>query len=149
MTSYCTYAEVLAMTGTTYPQVTVEAIITLADKELNARLAAKGLAAAYTDVGLQEAGLNLTLVRLFIRMRLDGTKTKSLTLGKEFSISDDIDTAIEGHQAVAASLIQAYVDSQTSSGGSSGYESATRSDQDMSDFALNPMTMPTYGGDEW
>lgn len=101
MTSYCTYAEVLAMTGTAYPQVTVEAIIVLADKELNAMLAAKGIAAAYTDTGLQEAGLNLTMARVLTRMRMDGTKPNTLTLGG-LTMSDSVDKAIEGHRTVAA-----------------------------------------------
>lgn len=147
MTSYCSYAEVLVMTGTDYPQATVEAIIVLADKELNAMLAAKGIAAAYTDIGLQEAGLNLTMARVLTRMRMDGTKPASLSIGG-LSMSDSIDKAIEGHRTVAAQMAQAYIDAHTSSGGSSGYERAGRSDADMSDFAINPMTMPTYGDDD-
>lgn len=147
MTSYCTYAEVLAMTGTAYPQATVEAIIVLADKELNAMLAAKGIAAAYTDTGLQEAGLNLTMARVLTRMRMDGTKPNTLTLGG-LTMSDSIDKAIEGHRAVAMQLVQAYIDAHTASGGASGYERADRSDADMSEFALNPLTMPTYGDDD-
>lgn len=147
MTSYCTYAEVLAMTGTAYPQVTVEAMIVLADKELNARLAAKGFTAAYTDMGLQEAGLNLTLARLLTRMRMDGTKPGSLSMGG-LTMSDSIDKAIEGHRAAADVLISAYADAHLSSGGSSGYERADRADQDMTDLRLNQMDVPTYRGDE-
>lgn len=149
MTSYCTYAEVLAMTGTAYPQVTVEAIIVFADRDLNAMLKAKGYAAAYTDDDLKEAGLNLAMARLMTRMRMDGTKPNTLTLPGGLSMSDSIDKAIEGHRQVAAEKVQNYVDSHTSSGGATGYERADRADQDMSDFAINPMTMPTYGGDEW
>ena len=147
MTSYCTYAEVLAMTGTAYPQVTVEAIIVLADKELNARLAALGHAAAYTDVGLQEAGLNLALARLLTRMRMDGTKPGSLSMGG-LTMSDSIDKAIEGHRAAADTLIAAYVDANRSSGGVSGYERADRVDQDLTELRLNQMDVPTYRGDE-
>ena len=146
MTSYCTYAEVLAMTGTAYPQATVEAIIVLADKELNARLSALGHAAAYTDVGLQEAGLNLTLARLLTRMRMDGTKPASLSMGG-LTMSDSIDKAIEGHRAAADALIAAYADANRSSGGVSGYERADRADQDMIDLRLNQMDLPTYMGD--
>ena len=145
MTSYCTYAEVLAMTGTAYPQATVEAIIVLADKELNARLAAKGFSAAYTDTGLQEAGLNLTLARLLTRMRMDGTKPGSLSMGG-LTMSDSIDKAIEGHRAAADVLISAYADAHLSSGGDSGYERADRADQDMTDLRLNQMDVPTYRG---
>jgi serine/threonine protein kinase HipA of HipAB toxin-antitoxin module len=147
MTSYCTYAEVLAMTGTAYPQATVEAMIVLADKEMNAMLAAKGIAAAYTDTGLQEAGLNLTMARVLTRMRIDGTKPDMLTVGG-LTMKDSVDAAITGHRTVAAQLVQAYIDAHTSSGGSSGYERADRSDADMSDFALNSLTMPTYGDDD-
>lgn len=145
MTSYCTYAEVLAMTGTAYPQATVEAIIVLADKELNAMLAAKGFAAAYTDSGLQEAGLNLALSRLLTRMRMDGTKPSSLSMGG-LTMSDSIDKAIEGHRSVAESLISAYADANRSSGGVSGPERADRADQDLTDLRLNQMSIPTYRG---
>lgn len=147
MTSYCTYAEVLAMTGTAYPQVTVESIIVLADKELNARLAALGHTAAYTDVGLQEAGLNLTLARLLTRMRMDGTKPDMLTMGG-LTMKDGVDAAIAGHRAAADVLIAAYADANRSSGGVSGYERADRVDQDLTDLRLNQMGIPTYRGDE-
>lgn len=145
MTSYCTYAEVLAMTGTAYPQATIEAIIVLADKELNARLSALGHAAAYTDVGLQEAGLNLSLARLLTRMRMDGTKPDMLTMGG-LTMKDGIDAAIAGHRAAADVLIAAYADAHRSSGGVSGYERADRADQDMTDLRLNQMDLPTYRG---
>ncbi len=145
MTSYCTYAEVLAMTGTTYPQATVEAMIVLADKELNAMLAVKGFAAAYTDTGLQEAGLNLALSRLLTRMRMDGTKPSSLSVGG-LTMSDNIDKAIEGHQLKAESLISAYADAHRSSGGVSGSERADRADWDLTDLRLNQMNIPSYRG---
>jgi predicted acyl esterase len=145
MTSYCTYAEVLAMTGTAYPQATVEAIIVLADKELNAMLAAKGFAAAYADIGLQEAGLNLALARLLIRMRMDGTKPDMLAVGG-LTMKDSVDAAIAGHRAAADVLISAYADAHLSSGGVSGYERADRTDQDLTDLRLNQMSIPTYRG---
>lgn len=147
MTSYCTYAEVLAMTGTAYPQATVEAIIVLADKELNAMLVAKGFAAAYTDTGLQEAGLNLTLARLLTRMRMDGTKPDMLAVGG-LTMKDSVDAAIAGHRSTADALVTAYTDAHRSSGGVSGYERADRADQDMTDLRLNQMDVPTYRGDE-
>jgi len=147
MTSYCTYAEVLAMTGTAYPQVTVEAIIVFADRDLNAMLKAKGYAADYADDDLKEAGLNLTLARMFTRMRLDGTKPGSLSMGG-LTMSDSIDKAIEGHRQVAMEKVQNYADAHLSSGGTSGYERADRADQDMTDLKLNQLTMPSYRGDE-
>lgn len=148
MTSYCTYAEVLAMTGTKYPQATIEAMIVLADKELNAKLAAKGYAAAYTDVGLQEAGLNLSMARLLTRMRMDGTKPNSLSLPNGLSMSDSVDKAIEGHRAVADDLIKTYLGTHTSTVDSSSYERADRVDQDVTDLQLNQMVMPTYRGED-
>lgn len=134
------------MTGTAYPQATVEAIIVLADKELNAMLAAKGFAAAYADIGLQEAGLNLALARLLTRMRMDGTKPTSLSLPNGLTMSDSVDKAIEGHQRKAESLVYAYADARRSSGGISGTERADRTDQDLTDLRLNQMSIPTYRG---
>jgi hypothetical protein len=148
MTSYCTYVEVLAMSGTAYPQATVEAIILLADKELNAKLASKGYSSDYTNAGLQEAGLNLTLVRLFTRMRMDGTKPDSLSFGRSgLTMSDSIDKAIEGHQSKADELLMAYADANRSSGGASGYERSDRVDQDMVELQLDQLILPTYRGD--
>lgn len=148
MTSYCTYAEVVALSGTVYPQATVEALIVFADRDLNAMLKANGYAAAYTDDDLKEAGLNLAMARLLTRMRMDGTKPNSLTLPGGLSMSDSIDKAIEGHRQVAIEKVQNYADSHLSSGGTSGYERADRADQDMTDLKLNQLTMPSYRGDE-
>ena len=146
MTAYCTYAEVLAMSGTVYPQATVEALIVFADRDLNARLKAKGHAADYADDDLKEAGLNLAMVRLATRMRMDNTKPNSLSLPGGLTMSDSVDKMIEGYQAKAAEKVQNYVEAHTSSG--SGYERADRVDQDMIDLRLNQLTMPTYRGDE-
>ena len=108
MTSYCTYAEVLAMTGTAYPQVTVEAIIVFADRDLNAMLKAKGYAADYADDDLKEAGLNLAMSRVLTRMRMDGTKPASLSMGG-LSMSDNIDTAIKELEARAWQLVEEHI----------------------------------------
>lgn len=77
---------------------------------------------------------------------MDGTKPDMLAVGG-LTMKDSIDAAIAGHRSVAMQLIQTYIDAHTSSGGSSGYERADRSDADVSEFALNPLTMPTYGDD--
>lgn len=109
--SYTTYAEILAMTGTTLPQVTVESLITLSDLEIDAYCTRAGVSASSTDPAIRTAGVNLAIVNVLTRMRMDGTKESS-TL--EYSDRTPIDSAIQTYRKTAYDALDQYVHSGSS-----------------------------------
>jgi hypothetical protein len=141
---YCTYANILARAGRAasyLTQTVVEELITDAGLEIDARLADRELANDEGDSTLKAACIELTLVRIFTRRRLDGTMPKSLSIGG-LSMSDDIDTAIRQHQSKGDELVDKYVSKNTSM----STESDEREDLTMSDFHLDQSEVPNYRG---
>ena len=127
MTSYCTYAEIVALTGTTFPQATVESFIAAADRRVNAKLKARGYAANYSAEELVTAGIALTKVNLITRCRLDGSFPSSLTIPNGPTLSDNKDNMIKQLEAEADEQIQNYIQYSSSATGSQ-FEEAARSD---------------------
>ena len=133
--SYCTFAEIVARSGTTLPQATVEEIIADAGADINARLGAEGLPPDESSLGLKSAAKELVLAMLFTRRRLDGTMPASISTGS-FSRSDSPDQAIAAHNAKAASLISEYIEARKRAA-SLPTEGVTRCDADMPEYRLD------------
>ncbi len=107
--SYCTVEDLVAATGSAYDAVTLQALIDRADRQIDARLAVHGLSGSGGII--TEASLSLSISMLLTRMRIDGTKPSSLSIGG-LSMSDNIDGAIAALEAKAAQLIESYVAQQ-------------------------------------
>lgn len=133
--SYCSYAEILARSGTTLPMETIEGMISDANEEINARLEAVGIASDESDKGLRSAAKELVLAMLFTRRRLDGSQPASVSTGS-FSRSDSVDQAIAAHNAKADSLITAYIDARKHLA-SASTEPIEREDVDLTEFHLD------------
>lgn len=133
--SYCTYAEILARSGTTLPQETVEQFIEDADGEIDARLVAEGYSADESDKGLKSAAKELVLSMIVTRRRLDGSQPASVSTGS-FSRSDSPDQAIAAHKAKADSLITAYIDAKKRAA-SANAVAVEREDVDLREFHLD------------
>ena len=105
--SYCTPAELVSATGTNYPEVTLQALIDRADRQIDARL----LAARVSGGGpaVKEASLSLSISALLTRMRMDGTKTASTSLDGTISLGDNIDAAIAHYEKAAWKLIDDHI----------------------------------------
>lgn len=106
--SYCTNAELTLLTGTGLSTTIQDAIIAEADREINARLALAEISAPGSDDKLKSASLNLSIVGVLTRMRLDGSKPASIRIG-DISASDDIDTAISELQKKAWAAVDSYI----------------------------------------
>lgn len=103
--SYCTYADIVAHTGTELAQPIVEALIADADRRINARLRASGIVPLGTDERLVSASISFTTAAIVTRGRLDGTAPSSQSVGGA-SASDNKDSLAaqlkaEGEQAVS------------------------------------------------
>lgn len=103
--SYCTYADIVAHTGTELAQSIVEALIADADRRINARLRAGGITPIGTDERLVSASISFTSAAIVTRGRLDGTAPSSQSVGGA-SVSDNKDSLAaqlkaEGEQAVS------------------------------------------------
>ena len=104
--AYCTYAEILALTGTALPQATVESLIALSDLEVDTYCEQAGVTASGTDPAIRTAAIALAVVRVLTRYRMDGTKESS-TL--EFSDKTPVDSAIATYQKQAEAALNKYV----------------------------------------
>jgi len=104
--SYCSTAELVSATGATYDAAVLQALIDRADRQITARLNA----ARVTGSGdaIKEASLSLSISMLLTRMRMDGTKPASLSMGG-LSMSDNIDQAIRELESRAWELVQDHI----------------------------------------
>ena len=105
--SYCTTAELIFATGAKYDVVTLQALIDRADRQINAKLQANRVSAS--GDAIKEASLDLSISMMLTRMRMDGVKPASLSLGGTLSMSDNIDEAIKQLEARAWNLIDDFI----------------------------------------
>jgi hypothetical protein len=144
--SYCTYAEVVAGTGTTLAQATVESLITYADAMIDSWLDEWDVTGSASS-RLKVACILLTQAFLMRRRRLDGTQPNSLTIG-EMSSSDNNDRAILDLEDRAKSIVDIYI--RKTLGLPYKETDATidkmvvRADHAMSAFKLDQNTVPEY-----
>ena len=102
--SYCTTAELVTATGSTYDTATLQALIDRADRQINARLQAARVSGSSDAV--KEASLSLSISMMLTRMRMDGIKPSSLNMGGVLSMSDNIDEAIKNLEIRAWQLVE-------------------------------------------
>jgi len=110
---YCTYTDILALSGTALPQATIEALIVMADREVDSYCSMHGVSASGSNAAIVSASINLSMGYLLTRYRMDGTKEAS-TL--EWSDKTPIDTAIETYRKSAFSSLDTFISQQTSGG---------------------------------
>lgn len=101
--SYCTVAELKTYTGSAYSDEILQALIDGADREINATLQAARVSVG--GDGLKEASLNLSISRVYTRMRMDGSKTASTSIDGTVNMGEDIDRAIKTYESKAWKLI--------------------------------------------
>ncbi len=104
--SYCSTAELVSATGAAYDTATLQALIDRADRQIDARLNAAGVTGGGNAI--KEASLSLSISMLLTRMRMDGTKPASLSLGG-LSMSDNIDQAIKDLEARAWAVVNEHI----------------------------------------
>lgn len=114
--SYCTYADIVARSGTELAQSIVEALIADADRNIRARLKQHGIAAPAEADELTTASIALTMSRLVTRLRMDGTRPSSVTIGG-ISQSDSNDNIVQQHEREADSAIAAFIAGARGDGG--------------------------------
>lgn len=102
---YCTYADILALSGTALPQATIEALIVMADREIDTYLTMHGVSADGSSA-IVSASISLSMVYLLTRYRMDGTKEAS---SLEWSDKTPIDTAIESYRKAAFQSLDNYI----------------------------------------
>jgi len=105
--SYCSTVDLVNATGAAYDTTTLQALIDRADRQIDARLRAARVAGS--GDAIREASLSLSIAMLLTRMRMDGTKPASLSLGG-LSMSDNIDQAIKELQDRAWELVDEHID---------------------------------------
>lgn len=104
--SYCSTAELVSATGATYETAVLQALIDRADRQINARLNAARVSGS--SDAIKEASLSLSISMLLTRMRMDGAKPASLSVGG-MSMSDNIDQAIEKLETKAWVLVDDHI----------------------------------------
>lgn len=105
--SYCTTTDVVNATGTVYPSATIQALIDMADAEIDAKLQAMRIGGG--GAAVKAASLNLSISKLYTRMRMDGTKTASTSIDGTVNLGEDIDRAISTYERKAWALIDTYI----------------------------------------
>jgi len=105
--AYSLYTELQNLTGTALSQTILEAIIAQSDRTIDAKLRRAGITGADTN-DLKAASLEYSIAGLLTRYRLDGTKPASLSLGG-FSMSDNIDSAIDEHQKRGDEIMESVI----------------------------------------
>lgn len=104
--SYCSTAELVSATGATYETAVLQALIDRADRQIKAKLNAARVSGS--GDAIKEASLSLSISMLLTRMRMDGAKPASLSVGG-LSMSDNIDQAIKELEARAWELVQDHI----------------------------------------
>ena len=96
----------MSATGSAYTTAELQAFIDRADRQINAKLNAARVSGSGDAV--KEASLCLSTSMLLTRMRMDGSKPASLSVGG-LSMSDNIDQAIETYEARAWELVNEHI----------------------------------------
>lgn len=94
-----------------YDDTTLAAIISYADAEIDAMLSLAGISGGSGNA-IKVASLRYSTAALLTRMRMDGTKMKTLILDR-VTMGDDIDEAIKNLRAEATLLVSQYIKSST------------------------------------
>ena len=111
--AYSTSAAVVLLTGTTLDASTiVTPLIAQADKEIDAYLAGKGLTGSACDA-LETASIYITACKIADRERRTYAHPNQLGLGKDLSLSDNVDATIKAWRAIADNALTAYVRSNS------------------------------------
>lgn len=105
--SYCTTTDVVNATGTVYATATIQALIDMADAEIDARLQAMRVTGSGS--ALKAASLNLSISKLYTRMRMDGSKTASTSIDGTIQLGENIDQAIATYERKARKLLDDYI----------------------------------------
>ena len=104
---YCSIEDVQNMTDTELSRVNLGIIVEDATKRVMSKLLLYGISGGSGDQ-ISAATLNLALVGVLTRYRIDGTKPASVTVDGKSS-SDNVDQNIATLEARADQLIQDYV----------------------------------------
>ena len=108
--AYCTSADVVLLTGTTLDASTViTPMIAQADEEIDAFLSQWGTTGTTGSGALKTASIYLTACRVADRERRTYAHPNSLGLGKDLSLSDNVDATIKAWRQVADDAIRSYV----------------------------------------
>lgn len=144
---YCTYAEILAETGTTLSSTTVDAIISRAERKTRAYLASKGCTPVANDDTLKEAVILLTNAYLVKRMALDGSRPNQISLG-DMSMSSNTDREYDALQAEWKEMCDIYVSEKNGDGWEDSsvdaYKTIIRQDHIMPAMKLDQAHVPGY-----
>ncbi len=105
--SYCTTAELVSATGSKYDTAVLQALIDRADRQINAKLNAARVSGS--GDAIKEASLSLSTSMLLTRMRMDGTKPSSLSMGGTLTMSDNVDEAIANLETRAWQLVEEHI----------------------------------------
>jgi D-arabinose 1-dehydrogenase-like Zn-dependent alcohol dehydrogenase len=111
---YSTPTELRYATGVVaadYDDTTLAAIISYADAEIDAKLSMAGISGGSGNA-IKVASLRYSTAALLTRMRMDGTKMKTLILDK-VTMGDDIDEAIKNLRHEADVLVSNYIKAST------------------------------------
>lgn len=145
--TYVTVEVIRALSGTKIITADLQAMIDDAEAEVDARLAAAGVAGIPGDPTLRAAATCLTQVRIFNRGRLDGSHPDSRTMGTasgSITLSMNIGTAISQEQAKAEALISSYIAVRLNAARAADaqYERADRVDANIPAFRLDRSRSP-------
>ena len=112
--AYCTNTELTSLTGTGLSTDIQDAIISQADREINARLENAGIGIPSSDDSLKSASLNLSKVGIITYDRMKGNRPSDLKVG-EISMSDNLDAAIKKLTEMAWESVDSYISSHGTS----------------------------------
>lgn len=143
--TYCSYADILAVTGTDLLQATVETFIGLADNEVDGLLSDNLCSGSSGSNLLQNASIALTLKWMCIRGRMDRSMIAGLSIG-DLSMSDNPDAAIKMLQENAERAVAQYAAKTLGPSTTDAELSSTliRQDHEMPEFNLDQSTIVEY-----
>ena len=105
--SYCSTTDLVNATGSVYATTTLQALIDMADAEIDAKLNAMRVSGSGSAV--KAASLNLSISKLYTRMRMDGSKTANTSIDGTIHLGENIDQAISTYEKKAWSLLDSYI----------------------------------------
>ena len=107
--TYCTYAELALLTGSTLASGTLTAIIESGDRKIDAYLLPYGITASASGT-FKEASLEMGKAGLIAEGLQSG---KYQATSGDFTSSMDAVKAIDHHENMAYKLLDQYIDNQT------------------------------------
>ena len=147
MVSYTSYATVVALTGTTLDQTTVELIITQAERRTASYLASKEVTLVAGDATLEVATLELVKAYLVKRGAMDLSRPNQMSMG-EMTIGNNTDREYEHFMAEWEKMCDLYALEKNgnpySETGASIESAIIRQDHIMPAMKLEQSTVPAY-----